>query len=401
MRLRSAAALLFALAMLPRVVAVLYVDADPVLSERVLAPDSRSMYLPMAANVVSGVGYHVQVDPTAPLTIPPAYPAWLATLSQVLGREPSPLLIGLLNAVLRAFGVVILLLLAEGIVPRPAAVAAALLYALDPWEAFWTPYVLKESVAVPLLLLAVRAARAAHQAPRPATAATAGFVAATATLAWFGNGVVALWALAGLTRATRARAMTPRGPVLAFVAAAAAVFLPWCAHVAVAVPQESWRHVPDRVLLRFAGRPFVPEARTSGYPPDTDPKVFRPTRTSKRGQPPNPPPSTLLGRLPRNLAAAFVNLWRPAHAGSAPTTLLLFGLPYVVFMGFSLAGLLLAWRERLGLGGLPSLLVAMTVVLLLVTGGVRQRQYLTPLLAVPAGLALARLADLRAVRRVV
>ena len=52
--------------------------------------------------------------------------------------------------------------------------AAAGLYALDPWEAYWTPFVLKESVAVPLMLVAVGASLRAREARTPASALVAG-----------------------------------------------------------------------------------------------------------------------------------------------------------------------------------------------------------------------------------
>lgn len=390
------AGVLFVASLVPRLLAVWVASSDPALAERVLAADSRHVYLPIAANVAAGHGFMVLADPSAALTIPPVYPLWLASL-EILAGPPAPAVVGVLQALLRSLAAVALFGLASRWLPPRGAACAALLYAFDPWEAFWTPYLLKESVAVPLLLVALDAWFVARAAATTRAAAAAGLAMAFASLAWFGSallGAASLWSLLAAGRPARARAA-------AYAGGALAVGVVWVALVVSAVPDSTWRRVPDSVIFKFGGRPFSPAAPTRGYPPEKLPqtvigdiKEFGNPGTGERL-------ARLLGRVPGNLGRSVVNLWRPVHAGSAPHTLLLFGLPFVAFMALAVTGLVLARREGTDLGGLPTLALAMTVVLLLLSGGVRQRQYLTPLLAVPAGLALARLADLRSARRVV
>lgn len=388
---------LFAASLLPRVLAVWVASGDPVLAERVVATDSRDVYLPLASNVAAGHGFLVLADSSAPLTIPPVYPLWLASLEVLVG-PPAPALVGLLQAVLRSLAVVALFGLAGRWLPPRAALCAALLYALDPWEAFWTPYVLKESVAVPLLLVALDAWFVARDRPSSLrTHAAAGAAMAVAALAWFGSAVLAAWSLRSLLAAGR-----PGWPrAAAYAGSALSLGLVWVALIVSAMPETARDWVPKQLIFKFGGRSFSPTAPTTGYPPDKLPReVIRDLRQLGR-------PGTgarlarLLARVPGNLGRSAVNLWRPVHAGSSLHTVLLFGVPFVAFMALAVAGLVLARREGTDLGGLPALVAAITVVLLLLSGGVRQRQYLTPLLAVPAGLALARLADLRAARRVV
>jgi 4-amino-4-deoxy-L-arabinose transferase-like glycosyltransferase len=379
------AAALFVLALLPRAGAVIFASRAPVLSERVVAADSRKVYLPLAANVNAGLGFILVVDPTAPLTIPPVYPLWLASLHSLFG-PPGPLAVGLLQALLRALAVVALHRLASRFLPPPAALAAAIAYALDPWEAFWTPYVLKESVAVPLLIVALAAWYDALAARSARAAAAAGAAMAVATLAWFGAALLAAWSLRRLwTHGSRRL-------TAAYLGAALLVGLGWAWIAIPAVPPQVWPQVWERVVLKFAGRPFDPAAPTAGYPPEkADYRVAADLRNLGQGDT-KERVQRLVDPVPENVGRATVNLWRPVHAGSSRLTFVLFGIPYLALLGLALAGLVLARRERRDLGRLPSLLLLLVVALSLMSGGIRQRQYLAPLLALPAGLTLVRLA---------
>ncbi|MCL4821997.1 MAG: glycosyltransferase family 39 protein [Vicinamibacteria bacterium] len=379
---------LFLLALLPRAGAAIYASRDPVLAERVVATDSRKVYLPLAANVSADLGFVVAIDPTAPLTIPPVYPLWLAALHALFG-PPAPLAIGLLQALLRALAVVALHRLAARWLPPPAALAAAVLYALDPWEAFWTPYILKESVAVPLLIVALAAWYDALAARTARAAAGAGAAMAVATLAWFGAALLLPWSL------RRLWTLGARRVTAAYLGAALLVGFGWSAIAIPAVPPQAWPHVWEKVVLKFAGRPFNPAAPTSGYPPE---KVDRRVASDLRGLGQSETKERvqrLAEPLLENVGRSVINLWRPVHAGSSTPTFALLGVPYLALLGLAVAGLVLARRERLDLGRLPSLLLLLAVMLSLMSGGIRQRQYLAPLLALPAGLALVRLAALR------
>lgn len=381
---------LFLLALLPRAAMVVYVSQDPVLARRVLATDSKMVYLPIAANVDGDAGFVLARDFSAPLTIPPVYPLWLAAIFGLIGLPQGWVMVfGLLQALLRALAVVALHRLAARWLPPPAALAAAVLYALDPWEAFWTPYILKESVAVPLLIVALAAWYDALAARTARAAAGAGAAMAVATLAWFGAALLLPWSL------RRLWTLGSRRATAAYLGAALLVGLGWAAIAIPAVPPQVWPHVWEKVVLKFAGRPFNPAAPTSGYPPE---KVDRRVESDLRGLGQGDTRQRvqrLAEPVPDNVGRSVINLWRPVHAGSSPLTFALFGVPYLVFLGLALAGLVLARRERLDLGRLPSLLLLLVVLLSLMSGGIRQRQYLAPLLALPAGLALVRLAALR------
>ncbi len=370
-----------------------------------IPPDTDSAYLPIARNLAAGMGYQTGASSNA--TIPPLLPCWLALLMQLTGPDLPLWLPGFFGAAFRAAGVVLVYLLGRRYFGERAGFLGALLYLVDPWEAFWTGFVMKEQIAVPLFLLAVWLFVRLDDQRRLLPACAAGAVIGLATLARFPDGGLWIAALLLLCRLRQvpggwswANVRRSVGLSFALTLSLLAVLSPWLV--------RNWIVVGQPVLsAQFAGHYFYTsngpgvEMVSNGYfmPEGIDGRVLGDANAT--GSPWKKEEylfsytlrylATHPGEALQRILTKAVNAWQPTFPGSSLRNWLLLGVPYCVEMLFCLAGLWIAWRRRLTCPAVSLPLLVFFIMHLVFWGEIRNRQYLTPLLFVFGGLALDRL----------
>lgn len=368
-------------------------------------PDTAGAYLPVARSLAAGHGY--QTGPGAfNTTIPPLLPCWLALLMQATGPDLPVWLPGIFNAVFRAAGVVLVYLLGQRYFGHRVGLLGALVYLCDPWEAFWAGLVMKEPLAVPLFLLTVWLLSRLDDRRSVGLACAAGATAGLATLARFpcaGLLPAAFLVLmrpgslpAGRRLASAGRAL---GLFACLAAAMLAVLSPWLV--------RNWMLVGQPILSEhFAGQ-YMYTGNGPGIQMEQD-GYYMPKGIGEQapGEAYAKPPwakeahlfswtleylVTHPGEALKRLLSKVVNMWRPTFAGSSPRNLVLLAVPYCLEMALALAGLVIAGWRRLACPAVWIPLAFFVCVHLAFWGEIRNRQYLTPLLFVFAGLALDRL----------
>jgi 4-amino-4-deoxy-L-arabinose transferase-like glycosyltransferase len=367
-----------------------------------LPPDTQGLYYPIARSLSNGAGYQANGDFVEASRSAPILPCWLAVLMWCAGSDLPLWLPGLFNAAFRAASVILVYLLARRAFGHRIALFSAIIYLLDPWEAFWAGFVMKEPLAVPLFLLAVWQLCRFEDQRSVHSAITAGVAVGLATLARFPS--LALWGgavfLGVLTVLQRKNSVPLRkaGLNLACLTIALLVTLsPWLV--------RNWQVLGQPVLTpHFAGQKFYTgngpgiERPTDGYysPKGIDHALLQEAHREK-------PPwqrekhlfSTTLqymlshpGETLDRMISKCVNMWRPTFGESSLRNWLLLGIPYCLWMIVSLTGIALAVRMRTMPPGLSIPLILYFCVHLVFWGEIRNRQYLTPLLFVFGGLAL-------------
>lgn len=366
-------------------------------------PDTKGLYFPIARSLAQGTGYQAGDDPVEASRAAPLLPCLLALEMRLAGPDLPLWVPGIVNAACRAAGVVLIYLLAGRYFGPRAGLAAALLYLLDPWEAFWAGFVLKEPLGVPLFLLAVWLLSRLDDERSLRWACIAGAGIGLATLARFPNS--ALWVAAGLLLAfgaLRSRSWAGWRSAAALLGCLTgtmlAVLSPWLL--------RNWSVVGQPVLSpHFAGQKFYTsngpgiEMQQDGYymPRGIDEERLQ------RAQEEQPPWqregqlfSSTLGHIVAHpgewlerIRTKLVNMWQPTYSRSSLRNWLVLGLPYCVWMCVSLAGLGLALWRRVPCRALLIPLVLFFCIHLVFWGEIRNRQYLTPLLFAFGGLALS------------
>jgi 4-amino-4-deoxy-L-arabinose transferase-like glycosyltransferase len=379
----------------------------------VVASDTIASYLPIARSLAVGTGFQINGSAIEASHIPPLYPLWLAMFVKATGPTPPLWLIGLGNVVLRTIACVLVYVLAQRTFGRRVALAAAALYVIDPWEAFWVGYVLKESLAIPLFLLAVVLLARARDNPRPMSFAAAGAAIGIATLARFPSGV--LWIGALIVIAFSVRSIdAPRLRRFAVLAAATSggmlvTMSPWLI--------RNWRVVGQPVVsTHFVGRklytsngPGIEMVKSGYYSPGGINHHFidslNPDSRHSTQQERSLALFTLRyvlthpAELPARLGSKLVNMWRPTFSGSSRANWVVLGFPYSVLTVLSLAGVWLAARRRELDVTTASTLAVFLCVHLVYWGEIRNRQFLTPLLYCYGGFALVAVARYLGERR--
>jgi hypothetical protein len=402
-RVPAAALALFALSLALKIAGILVLartgDGLP------LAADTRTVYRPMALGLLGGDGYRLAGDARDATRIPPLTPMFLAVLYLFLGTDPPGLALGVVGAVLRAATTTLVYLLGRRLLGHEAAVVAALLHAVDPWEAVWAAVLLKDSLALLLFVAATLTLQAALDRPSWKRALGAGGMLGMACLARYAAlGFVAVALLACLLWVCRGR-LEPRAGARVAAGLGAGLLLalgPWLAHNRIVLGEIA-------ISTHFAGRSFYvgnapgAEATGSGYAGDAlpDPALIRAVARSggtvREGewrlfQGALRPLGERPGRVIDLLRAKLVNMWRPTYRGASSRNLVLLGVPYVAFMALALAGLALCLPRRVGLV-VPYGAVAYHLAAALVFySEIRQRQFLMPFLALFAGCCLLHLA---------
>jgi len=368
----------------------------------VVPPDASTFYLPIARSLAAGSGFQVDGSHLEASHIAPLFPLWLSGLMRAGGPEVPLWLVGVGSAGLRAGGCVFLYLLARRYFGPRSAAAAAVLYVIDPWESLWVGMVLKESLAVPLLLGAVWLLVRMTDSRSAASAALAGAAIGLAALARFPNG--ALWIAAVLLALFAGRGRRRALSLGACVSLAmVATLSPWLArNWAVTGQPVLSTHFVGRKLYTSNGPGIQPV--TDGYydPEGIDPALIprageeKGRTVQQEGQLARLTLSHLAAHpeeLPARIAAKVVNMWQPTFREHSTRNTLLLGIPYCVLMLISLAGIFVAARRRLPCVGLAVPLAVFFCVHLLFWGEIRNRQYLMPLLYAFGGLAIATALD--------
>ena len=376
------------------------------------APDTRGTYRPLALGLLHEHQYVIDGDAKVATAVAPGFPVYLAAVYTVFGEEVQPPVLGVLNALMQALTTVLIALIAARAFGARAGVAAGMIHAIDPWNAFWAAFELKEPLAVLLATAAVYAVLRLADGPSLRRAAAAGGLIALAGLTRFPSLGLAAWALA-VAAVLAFRAPAPRRAALRWVLVAAIAFAvamsPWVV--------RNYRVFGEFLLAKhFVGYYFYvtngpgieQQPDTSGYSgyAHAEPQPLRRTP----GQSVNNAERELLGRTLRHLVAhpqaaltlvraRIVNMWRPTFAGSSRGNLLVLGVPYIVLMLLAGAGIVLArWTPAAGDGERRARLVVAGVVVFYVLvhvfywSEIRYRQYVTPFLWVYAGLAAERAA---------
>ena len=367
-------------------------------------PDTRNLYAPLAHGLLAGEGYHLAGDYRDATRVPPVFPLYLAAVHGLLGSDVPALGIGILNSVFRGWTTLLVYLLGRRLFGEETGLAAGLLHACDPWEAFWAAFPLKESLAVFLFVLTVWWLLRTLDHPSWARGFLAGAglgVASLARYATLGFYPFAVMLLAGrvhrsgltLGAATRLAAIFTLGTL--------ASLCPWLARNQrlFGEPVIS-THLAGRYFYVANGPGVVQAPDTSGYSGRALPDAAFIREMERSAEGPAAREWAFFRQTIRHLAidpaavaallrTKLVNQWRPTFEGASLANQVVLGGSYAAFMMLSIAGLALSWKRRSGLA-LPLAVVAFYLLThLLFFAEIRYRQYLTPFLALFAGQTLA------------
>lgn len=408
MRLRTAerplVGALFALSFALKVAAVAYFNAD--LAGRLTTPDTRDVYRPIAEGLSVGRGYQLHGDHRDATRVPPVFPLYLAAIYRVFGHDAPDWIPAVLNGFWRAATTVMVYLLGVRFFGVATGRFAGLFHACDPWEAFWSALLVKESVAVFLLVAAISGAVSAADRPSYTRGLLAGALLALASLVRYMTlGLFPCLLVLLVCGWRRGRPLRPQSArlVTAFTLGFLFVLAPWF-----------WRNyrIFGEVVVstHFAGRYlFVGNgawvvSSTDGFTranPTTAEGEF--IRGVEQNVPrPAEADRVFLEKALQNLAshpgaivsllrAKLVNMWRPTFVEASLRNRLVLGLSYCFVLAFAVGGMVLSLRERERLGMLYVPLAFFFVSHLVFMAEIRHRQYLSPFLDIFAGHAVDRL----------
>jgi hypothetical protein len=368
----------FIIALALRAVWVLIANQMPSLSIRFVPEDVGETYRPMALAALGSFDPYLGTD--RGLFVPPLFPIWLAFCYVVLGVDAPSWALGLMNAMLRAGSVAFVFVIAQRLCGRRAALGAATLMILDPWESFWTPFVLKETLAVFLMLLAVMALQ---RALKPGANLKAPIIASLLMLL---GGLASYGTLILLFLSPRLRFAQGRPGALLWTFRWIAG--PLLLFVGVAESQQFMLPRSVRALSWLVEGPItslVSPTETSGYSPGDDTRFVDPQVNLLQESAGSPRVWSAMGR---GFVRRIVNLSRPVMSGSKVTTFIVLGVPYLALLALSIGGFARSPKRLFFCSGGAAVI---TLVLLLNNSGVRQRQYVMPWLYPAAGLSVTRL----------
>ena len=248
---------LFALAFVLRISTVVYLNQS--YNTFIFAPDSR-MYDGLARSLAAGQGYAIGGDHREYTRIAPAFPVYLAILYRLFGR--SVWVVGVANAVLGSLTCLIVYGIGRRLLARWAAALAGFLTAAY-WEfLLWTPFVLKETLALLLFTTAFLLILASIDRPSRWVAFAGGCVLGVASLARYAS-LGFLPFLIGAFVLTRER-LRLRFLILPLVAGVGIAMAPWLVRNYVIFGEVLLsNHGPARALYLTYGPGKVEDTR--GY----------------------------------------------------------------------------------------------------------------------------------------
>jgi 4-amino-4-deoxy-L-arabinose transferase-like glycosyltransferase len=379
------------------------------LAWNLLAPDARDVYRPIAISLVEGGGYQLDGDRLRATKVAPGFPVYLAAVYRVFGIDAPIWWLGVLNALMRTGTTLLVYLLAARAFGSATGFAAGALHALDPWEAFWSAIVLKESLAVLLSVLAIYALVRAFDARSWQAGAAAGIALGAASLTRFATLGLFPWTLFLIALAAARRIVDRRAAsrlAMAVTLGLIAGLSPW---IVRNYPLFGGPMVFTRVGYYF----FLSNGPGTERSPDTSGYSGYSPADQNRGRQMVPPGSgytrrqvSLLGGTMAHLAAhpriavtliaaRAVNMWRPTFAGSSIGNIVVLGASYSMLMVAALVGLMLGLGRRDERQRSARFVLYGTVAFYIVLHAafwseVRYRQYAMPLLTAFAGHALVR-----------
>ena len=380
-----------------RLLAVVYMSVWP--PAPLVVRDTHFSYRPLALGLLAGDGYRLAGSETEASRIAPGFPFFLAAVYGVAGPEAPTWLLGVVNAVLRAGVTLIVYLLGCRVLGPGPALAAAVLHAVDPWEAFWTPFIGKDSLAIFLFACACYAIQSALDSGRGRWAGTAGFVVGLATLTRYAALGLLPCALVGLVSRPK-RDRLPRFRAIVWTAAMGLGFMaavgPWLARNDRLLGQPVLTpHFFGRYLYVSNGPGLAGQANRTGYAEAHPQGQYTRTVEGMDASPTTKEWAFTVAAL-NHIAAdpgsvvvvlgdKLVSMWRPTFQGSSLRNRVVLGAPYVLFMGLAAIGVVGCLRTRARVG-FPLTVIAFFFALHLVLfADIRFRLYLTPLLVLFAG----------------
>jgi hypothetical protein len=373
--------------------------------EALVTKDFSASYRPMALELLAGKGFVLKGSEAEAGRIPPVFPAFLAGVYSGFGVDCPLWVLGALNAVFRSLTSGLVYVLGSGLVGQRAAVVAATVHALDPWEAFWVGFAGKDSLAILLFVGACVAIQRGLDSEGLGAALTAGLAVGVASLTRYASlGLLPCGLFVVVAQATRDPSQRRRaaGKCLAIAAGTLIALVPWLVRNQRVYGQPILTpHFVGRYLYVSNGPGVESQAIQRGYATAHPAGDYTATVERMPGTPVEKEWAFLGGAIhhvtahpvavARVLAAKFVSTWRPTFEGASARNWLILGLPYCVFMGLALAGLARALVASKPMT-LPLTLLALFGLLhVLLLADIRFRAYLTPLLALFVGLALERL----------
>lgn len=380
---------LFAVALVLRIAAVLYINAF--YSTYVFAPDSQ-LYDGLARSLLAGEGYAIGGDHREFTRIAPVFPVYLAILYAVFGRSVE--VVGFANAVVGSLTCLIVYALARKILVRWAAALAALLVA-GYWEfLFWTPFVLKETLALflftgALLLMSESAERRSGK-----VAFVSGCALGVASLARYPHVGFVPFLVGFLLSTDRARLRRLILPVVAGIVLATS---PWVVRNYLVFGEVVLSsHGPARQLYITHAPGKVEDVRGYAGPEGLDLKavdamdrqftsVYQRERNYLRAvldaMASNP------GGTARLVGAKVVNMWRPTWEKFRFPVRIPFAASYFLLLALGAVGLVLYARAD-GVSLLHLVLIYYVVAHTIFWAEIRNRVYLMPYIILFAAYAV-------------
>lgn len=372
---------IFAIALVLRVGTVAYLNGF--YSSFLFAPDSH-LYDGLASSLVAGEGYAIAGDHREYTRIAPVFPLYLALLYLVFGR--SVVVVGLANAVVGSLTCLVVYGLGRKLLPRwPAALAGFVAAAY--WEfLFWTPFVLKETLALflftgALLLILESMERRSRQ-----VALLGGAALGLASLTRYPHLVFVPFLVGALLiSADRGRF---RRLLLPLVLATGAVLTPWLVRNYLVFGEVLLsNHGPARALYLAHGPGKVEDVRGYAGLEGLDLRVLdqaergvSSAHARERGYVRSflAQVATDPGRVARLVGAKAVNMWRPTWEKFQFGIRVPFGAVYAALLVAGLVGLFLHARATGHLSLLHVVLLYYLVAHTVWWAEIRNRVYVMP-----------------------
>ncbi len=386
MRPRNGLVLVFFLALALRVGVVLVMNASPYWRGYIWAGDS-NLYDQIALDILGGSFYPPSPPHDYALErVPPIFPLYLSVVYGLLGH--GALQVGLANAAVGALTAVVVQKLGTLAFGARTGLVAGLIMAVFPIQLFNTSYVLKETLLVGVLCMAVFAAAKVGTGGSLRWAAWGGLGMGLSTLGRYEEGglvpLMGVWLLLLPTSLNRRlRTLAVFGLVYGLT------LLPWVAHN-YANYQRIFLFPSQPLAYLYNGNAPGLVGETSGYfeargiqkPPEVqqDGKWWEVNEGAAI--------QVLVRRITDDVPGTFrlfwtklLNMWRPTWEDASTANLIVLGGTYVLMMLFAIPAIFLAPRS--------STTTLLRVVILFFFlfhlaffGMIRQRQYVEPYLIV-------------------
>ena len=393
--------ILFAVALGLRVAAVAYINRS--YNTYLFAPDSR-LYDGLAQSLAAGEGYAIGGDHREYTRIAPAFPLYLAVLYGLFGRSVQ--IVGMANAVVGSLTCLVVYGIGRKLLSRRAAALAGLI-ATAYWEfLFWTPFVVKETLALFLFSGALLVVLESMERESRAVAFLGGCALGLASLTRYPH-LAFLPLLVGAFMLCTDRKRLRR-LILPLVVGVGLALAPWLARNYVVFGEVLLsNHGPARQLYLTYGPGKVKDTRGYAGVEGLDLKVVeemdqQPTSVHAREQ------SYLRSvlaqvvtdpwRVARLVGAKVVNMWRPTWVKlefQFPIIYIPFAVTYAMVLALGVVGLVLHARAAGRLSLLHVVLIYYLGAHTLWWAEIRNRMYLMPYLILFGAYAVQAIAARR------